>query len=94
MAKRPPLKSIMAAHVSPKGGDATAAKPPGKGKKAAAGGDKTTRYLQTRVNVDGWQALKILSVEQNMTMQALFIEALNDLLRKHRKAPVVEGPDE
>jgi hypothetical protein len=92
MAKRPNLKNL-ASHISPKGGDgASAAKAPAKGSKATKPGEDKTKYLQTRVNIDGWQALRILSAEQNMTMQALFIEALNDLLRKHRKAPVVEGP--
>ena len=51
-----------------------------------------TRYLQTRLNDDGWHALKMLSVEERRTLQALFVEALNDLLRKYRKSAVVEGP--
>jgi hypothetical protein len=46
----------------------------------------------TRVNADGLRALKILAVERDMTLQALGVEALNDMLVKHGKRPVVKNP--
>jgi predicted HicB family RNase H-like nuclease len=45
-----------------------------------------------RVNVSGWQALKILAAEQETTLNALAVEAFNDLLKKHGKRPSVENP--
>jgi hypothetical protein len=50
------------------------------------------RGILTRVNADGLRALKILAIERDMTLQALAIEALNDLLVKHGKRPVVKHP--
>jgi hypothetical protein len=41
---------------------------------------------------DGLRALKILAVERDMTLQALGAEALNDMLVKHGKRPVVKNP--
>jgi hypothetical protein len=75
-----------------------AAKRPAKAVKATkakpSADEGKTRYLQTRINDDGWHALKMLSVEERRTLQAIFVEALNDLLRKYRKAAVVEGPSQ
>jgi hypothetical protein len=48
--------------------------------------------ILTRVNADGLRALKILAVERDMTLQALGVEALNDMLVKHGKRPVVKNP--
>jgi len=50
------------------------------------------RGILTRVNADGLRALKILAVERDMTLQALGVEALNDMLVKHCKRPVVKNP--
>jgi hypothetical protein len=47
------------------------------------------RGILTRVNADG---LKILAVERDLTLQALAVEALNDVLVKHGKRPVVKNP--
>lgn len=93
MAKqtRSSLKNLISSHVSPKGDAGIGAAPRPKAGKAADG-KPITKYLQTRINVEGWQALKHLSVEENKRLQALFVEALNDLLRKYSKAPIVEGP--
>ena len=46
----------------------------------------------TRMNADGWRALRILAAEQNTTLNALAIEAFNDLLKKHGKKPSVQNP--
>jgi hypothetical protein len=48
--------------------------------------------LLIRMNADGWRALRILAAERDTTLNALAIEALNDLLKKRGKPPVVENP--
>jgi hypothetical protein len=45
-----------------------------------------------RMNTDGWKALKVLSIEKEITLNALAIEAFNDLLKKHGKRQSVENP--
>jgi hypothetical protein len=50
------------------------------------------RGILTRVNADGLRALKILAIERDMTLQALGVEALNDVLSKHGKRPGVKTP--
>lgn len=61
------------------------------GTKAAGGAGM--RYMQTRLSDAGWKSLKLLSIELEKPLQGLVIDALNDLLRKHGKAPDVTGPD-
>ncbi len=88
MAKRPPLTNLgLARHVAPKGEAAVPAAP-------AKGEGGKPRHLQVRLNDAGWQELKMLSVSERRPVQALMVEALNDLLRKHGRAPMVEGPNE
>jgi predicted HicB family RNase H-like nuclease len=48
--------------------------------------------IMTRMNAEGWRALRILAAEQDTTLNALAVEALNDLLRKYGKKPSVENP--
>jgi Antitoxin-like ribbon-helix-helix len=50
------------------------------------------KSVLVRINSDGWRALKILAVEQEATLNALAVEAFNDLLKKHGKRPSVENP--
>jgi hypothetical protein len=50
------------------------------------------RGILTRVNPDGLRALKILAIELDTTLQALVVEALNDVLSKHGKRPGVRTP--
>jgi hypothetical protein len=45
-----------------------------------------------RINSEGWRALKILAVENDTTLNALAVEAFNDLLRKRGKRAVVQNP--
>ena len=45
-----------------------------------------------RLNLAGWRELRILAAERDTTLNALAIEALNDLLKKRGKEPVVENP--
>jgi hypothetical protein len=51
------------------------------------------RYMQTRLSESGWKSLKLLSIELGKPLQRLVIEALNDMLRKHGRAPDVTGPE-
>ncbi|WP_347882387.1 ribbon-helix-helix domain-containing protein [Bradyrhizobium sp. SSUT18] len=44
------------------------------------------------MNPEGWRALRILAAESDTTLNALAIEAFNDLLRKRHKRPVVANP--
>jgi hypothetical protein len=50
------------------------------------------KLVLTRVNADGWRALKMLAVERDTTINALAIEAFNDLLKKYGKRQSVENP--
>lgn len=50
------------------------------------------KSLLIRVNTEGWKAIKMLSVENETTLNALAIEAFNDLLKKHGKRQSVENP--
>ena len=45
-----------------------------------------------RMNADGWRALRILAAEQDTTLNALAVEAFNDLLKKYEKKPSVQNP--
>ena len=51
-----------------------------------------SRGILTRVNTDGLRALKILAIERDTTLQGLVVEALNDVLVKYGKRPVVRNP--
>ncbi|MCJ2055931.1 hypothetical protein MKL09_05125 [Methylobacterium sp. J-048] len=53
------------------------------------------RNMQVRVNPKGFQAVKILTLELEMTLEDLMVEALNDFLAKHGKPATVErrSPD-
>lgn len=48
--------------------------------------------VMTRINVDGWRDLRILAAEQETTLNALAVEAFNDLLKKYKKSASVENP--
>ena len=50
------------------------------------------KSVLVRINLEGWRALKILAVEQEATLNALAVEAFNDLLKKHSKRQSVENP--
>jgi hypothetical protein len=50
------------------------------------------RVITTRTNTEGWRALRGLAVDQDTTLNALAIEAFNDLLKKYGKRPSVENP--
>jgi hypothetical protein len=50
------------------------------------------RAVLTRVNAEGLKALRMLALERDTTLQALCIEAFNDVLRKHGRRPIVRNP--
>jgi hypothetical protein len=50
------------------------------------------KLVLARINADGWKALKVLAAEQETTLNALAVEAFNDLLKKHGKRQSVENP--
>jgi hypothetical protein len=50
------------------------------------------KSVLVRINLEGWRALKILAAERETTLNALAVEAFNDLLEKHGKRTNVENP--
>jgi hypothetical protein len=50
------------------------------------------KQVLTRMSPDGWRALRRLALEEDTTLNALAIEAFNDLLRKYGKKASVENP--
>ncbi len=61
---------------------------------ATAKAPPTMKYLQTRLTEPSWRELKILSLEAGESLQTLVVRALNDLMVKHRKKPVIAGPSD
>jgi len=52
------------------------------------------KYLQTRLTEPSWKELKMLSLDTGDSLQTLVVTALNDLMVKHGKKPVIAGPAE
>jgi hypothetical protein len=50
------------------------------------------KSVLSRMNVEGWRALRMLAVEHDTTLNALAVEAFNDLLKKYGKRQLVEHP--
>ena len=50
---------------------------------------RVSRAILTRVNPEGLKALRMLALERDTTLQAVAIEAFNDVLKKHGKRAVV-----
>jgi hypothetical protein len=50
------------------------------------------KAILARINPEGWRALRLLAVERDTTLNALAIEAFNDLLKKYGKRASVENP--
>jgi hypothetical protein len=48
--------------------------------------------IMTRLNAEGWRALRILAAERDTTLNALAVEAFNDLLKKYGKKALVDNP--
>jgi hypothetical protein len=50
------------------------------------------KALRKRTNIECQRSLRILAAETDATLNALAIEAFNDLLKKHGKKQTVENP--
>jgi len=50
------------------------------------------RAVLARINEAGWIDLKILAAEQGSTLNALAVEAFNDLLKKYGKKASIQNP--
>ena len=87
-----PGAGSLSRQIAPRG-KAVHDEPARKVAKAVAGSGVKLRYMQTRLSVSGWKSLKLLSIELGKPLQGLVIEALNDMLRKHGRAPDVTGPE-
>jgi Antitoxin-like ribbon-helix-helix len=53
---------------------------------------KRFRGVLARVNHEGLRELRLLAVERDTTIQSLAVEALNDLLRKYGRRPMITNP--
>ena len=53
-----------------------------------AAGDMKT--VQVRISKAGWRALRDLASDNDTSLEALMVEALNDVLLKYQKPPVVQ----
>jgi Antitoxin-like ribbon-helix-helix len=85
--KRPPLSTMgLGRHVAQKGEAAIPAEP-------SAKKSKNFRFMQTRLNIEGWRELTHLSTDQERSLQSMMIEAVNDLLGKYGRPKVAAGPD-
>lgn len=69
-----------------------AGKTTGGQRRATGTGQDRGRGILTRVNADGLRALRILAIERECTLQALVVEALNDVLAKHGRRRIVRNP--
>ena len=56
-----------------------------------AGAENGPRLLEVRVNGPGWSEMNGLAWELGESVQVLMVEALNDVLMKHGRPPVVEA---
>ena len=61
-------------------------------RKSAEATGEAPRAVLTRVNAEGLKALRMLALEQDTTLQAVGIEAFNDVLKKHGKRASVRNP--
>jgi hypothetical protein len=85
MPERASLTSMpLNRHVTPKAAEIPAAPEP---KEKAA-----FKFMQTRLNREGWRELTNLSTDLDRSLQSLMIEAINDLLGKHARPKVATGP--
>ena len=48
------------------------------------------KTVQVRINKPGWKALRDLAGDNDTSLEALMVEALNDVLLKYKKPPVVQ----
>lgn len=65
-------------------------RPTGQGKDGTQ--DREARGLLIRVNHEGLMAVRALRDHLNTSIQALGVEAWNDLLAKHGRKPALKSP--
>lgn len=88
MSKRPSLSGMgLGRHVAPKGEPTAEQSAPAPAEPAGK-----LRHIQVRLTDAGWEQLKMLTISERRSAQALMVEALNDLLRKYSRAPMAAGP--
>jgi len=59
---------------------------------AAAPPARQSRGVVTRINPEGLKALRQLALDRDIPLQALAVEAFNDVLMKHGRRPAVRNP--
>ena len=64
--------------------------PPGREERDDKG--REVRGILVRVNPAGSKALRQLALDRDQSLQALAVEAFNDVLKKYGARPVVENP--
>jgi hypothetical protein len=62
----------------------------GKAKASQTSTPVAARGILTRINPEGLKALRQLALDRDTTVQALMIEAANDLLRKYKRRSVAQ----
>lgn len=48
------------------------------------------KTVQVRINKQGWKALRDLAADNETSLEALMVEALNDVLLKNQRPPIVQ----
>lgn len=48
------------------------------------------KTVQVRISKQGWKALRDLAADNETSLEALMVEALNDVLLKHQRPPIVQ----
>lgn len=87
-AVAPPPASTPAVAVSAaEASQETVAQPAGPAPRRAPADMKT---VQVRINKQGWRALRDLASDNDTSLEALMVEALNDVLLKNQKPPIVQ----
>ena len=60
--------------------------------RAAADERRGVKAVLIKVNDEAWRALRILAIEKDTTLQALGIEALNDVLERNGRPRLAKNP--
>lgn len=53
-------------------------------------GLKDVKQIHAQIDRAGWQALRKLGTAQNMSVEAMIVEALNHYLKRHKQTAVIE----
>ena len=69
-------------------------RPANRSARAEADERRGVKAVLIKVNEEAWRALRHLAIEQDTTLQALGIDALNDLLEKNGSRRIARNPFE